>query len=142
MFNSLFYSWSKFSIPRHASLLPEFHTKSPLKGYMVNVYQNLSQTAVGNSKYLFFLLEMYEMYARIYDKKIPIILSKLIYKDKSWLKELWKISRCFRSHIMSLHESSQSITGNSPQTTRWSSYWCWVLLKVLPWLSKWKPKGE
>ena len=44
------------------------------KGYMVNVYQNLSQTAVGNSKYLFFLLEMYEMYARIYDKKIPIIL--------------------------------------------------------------------
>ena len=59
------------------------HTKSPLKGYMVNVYQNLSQTAVGNSKYLFFLLEMYEMYARIYDKKIPIILSKLIYKDKS-----------------------------------------------------------
>ena len=50
---------------------------------MVNVYQNLSQTAVGNSKYLFFLLEMYEMYARIYDKKIPIILSKLIYKGKS-----------------------------------------------------------
>ena len=90
----------------------------------------------------FFLLEMYEMYAGVYDKKIPIILSKLIYKDKSWLKELWKISRCFRSHIVSLHESSQSITGNSPQTTRWSSYWCWVLLKVLPWLSKWKPKGE
>ena len=27
MFNSLFYSWSKFSIPRHASLFPEFHKK-------------------------------------------------------------------------------------------------------------------
>ena len=36
----------------------------------------------------FFGLGMYEMYARIYDKKIPIILSKLIYKGKSWLKEL------------------------------------------------------
>ena len=54
MFNWLFYSWSKFSIPWHAGLLPEFHTKSPLKGYKVNVYQNLSQSAVGNSKYLFF----------------------------------------------------------------------------------------
>ena len=54
---------------------------------------------------------------------------KLIYKGKSRLKELYKISRCFRSHIVSLHESSWSIPGNSLQNTRWSSYWCQGLIE-------------
>ena len=56
-------------------------------------------------------------------------LSKLIYKGKSRLKELYKISRRFRSHIVSLHESSQRIPGNSLQNTHWSSYWCQGLIE-------------
>ena len=58
-------------------------------------------------------------------------LSKLIYKGKSRLKELYKISRRFRSHIVSLHESSQRIPGNSLQTTRWSSYRCQGLIESI-----------
>ena len=56
-------------------------------------------------------------------------LSKLIYKGKSRQKELYKISMCFRSHIVSLHESSQRIPGNSLQNTHWSSYWCQGLIE-------------
>ena len=61
---------------------------------------------------IFFWLEMYEMYARIYDKIISIFLSKPIHKVKSQLKEFTKILRCFRSHFVSLLESFQSIPGN------------------------------
>ena len=58
-------------------------------------------------------------------------LSKLIYKGKSRLKELYKISRRFRSHIVSLHESSQRIPGNSLQNTHWSSYRCQGLIESI-----------
>ena len=40
-----------------------------------NIENNLSQYVVGNSKF-FFSLEMYEMYAGIYDKTISIIFVK------------------------------------------------------------------
>ena len=79
------------------------------------------------SLFFFFWLEIY---AEIYDKIKNIKhLSKLIYKGKSRLKELYKISRRFRSHIVSLHESSQRIPGNSLQNTHWSSYWCQGLIE-------------
>ena len=49
-----FYFWSKSSMCWHASLLTEFHTKSPLKGHMVTGYRNLSQKiyVLGNSKFI------------------------------------------------------------------------------------------
>ena len=105
-----------------------FHTKSPLKRHMVTVYQNLSQFVVGNSKSFFFFFGWKFMLKYMIRLNIKH-LSKLIYKGKSRLKELYKISRCFRSHIVSLHESSQRIPGNSLQTTHWSSYWCQGLIE-------------
>ena len=60
-------------------------------------------------------------------------LSKLFYNGKSWLKELYKISRRFGSHFVILLESFHSLPGDSQQNTRRSSGGCQVLLKAFWW---------
>ena len=99
---------------------------------------------------IFFSLEMYEMYAGIYDKTImkcmkcmkcmleymirqyQSFLSKLVYKvEVDRLKELSKISRYSGSHFVSFLENFQTIPGNSQQNTHRSAGGCQVLLKAL-----------
>ena len=117
------------------------HTKSPLKRRMVTVYQNLSQLVVGNSKSFFFFFGWKFMLKYMIRLNIKY-LSKLIYKGKSRLKELYKISRCFKSHIISLHESSHSIHCNSQQNTHWSSYRCQGLIESTALAAKVKTQGR
>lgn len=130
LLNNHFYWWfyflSKSSICWHAHLLPEFHTKSPLRWHMVTGYQNLSQYGLGNSK-SFFCWKCLKYMLRYIIRKYQSFLSKLVYK----VKVDWKNSK--RSlHVLGLTlPVSLKASKESQQNTLWTSGRCLVLVKAL-----------
>ena len=124
LLNWSFYFWSKSSIcwHLHLSLLPEFHTKSPLKRHTVwLMFPEIWVSMLLETQNHFFFCWKYMKYMVEYmiRKDHAIILSKLSYKGKVRLKELQKILRSFRFHFMKFAWKLPK------QTQQLTTEYCW-----------------